>query len=439
MNYFWVNVGVSFKEVLQEGFLWAPAPYINDKKKLVSSAGWKHVPEMKKGDIVFCNKDKTLIYVGVVKEDGYSALRPDSRKFDAWKRDGYKVEIDVFKLIGGVSTDTFKDFFYRSFNDNCDPKVINSKGDFCEQYLAKLPEEAGIYLLSLIEVYRDQVVKASETLIENDYRSYALPYKAGFSWLLEKENLAVKKVDKTLKEQGWTGIPQEIVSFFVGSPLKKNAETTVTLCVDGKEYVTSVKRRPDGRHKLALTKVKSKLKMSHLIVDTDKVWFERDIEKRRYFYVYTYSIKPSNSVPPKPSLKSKPGSTTRKTNSEARIGQDYFKAAVSEVCKGRCVVTGVKDQTPSILIGSHTKSWADSNDEERMDGHNGLLLAPHIDKLFDRHLISFSESGYMLVSKNLDESVLLAWGINPNKQLLLTPKQHDYMSFHRAKFREKCL
>ena len=46
---------------------------------------------------------------------------------------------------------------------------------------------------------------------------------------------------------------------------------------------------------------------------------------------------------------------------------------------------------PELLIASHIKPWRDSNDEERLDACNGLLLAAHVDKAFDRYLLSFRE------------------------------------------------
>ncbi len=39
-----------------------------------------------------------------------------------------------------------------------------------------------------------------------------------------------------------------------------------------------------------------------------------------------------------------------------------------------------------------------SSNEERLDGHNGLLLTPTIDHLFDRGSISFEKDGKLLVS-----------------------------------------
>lgn len=55
-----------------------------------------------------------------------------------------------------------------------------------------------------------------------------------------------------------------------------------------------------------------------------------------------------------------------------------------------CALTGLA--APEMLVGSHIKPWRESSNEERLDPMNGLLLAAHADKLFDRYLMSFEES-----------------------------------------------
>jgi putative restriction endonuclease len=52
----------------------------------------------------------------------------------------------------------------------------------------------------------------------------------------------------------------------------------------------------------------------------------------------------------------------------------------------------------SIYAPVHCKPWRDSNNEERLNGENGLLLTPTIDHLFDRGFISFEDSGALIVS-----------------------------------------
>jgi len=123
------------------------------------------------------------------------------------------------------------------------------------------------------------------------------------------------------------------------------------------------------------------------------------------------------------------GATAIQQLTQARRGQGVFKSNVRLNERG-CRVTGVTD--PSLLIASHIKPWKDSNDFEKLDGANGLLLAPHIDRLFDKGLISFSDNGDLLIATRLDKNVLAAWGIAENINVgCFSEKQAGYLSYHR--------
>jgi hypothetical protein len=80
---------------------------------------------------------------------------------------------------------------------------------------------------------------------------------------------------------------------------------------------------------------------------------------------------------------------------KSRNGQGLFKDRLKEIELG-CRITGLTDV--KYLIASHIKPWAKSNDFEKLDGNNGLLLSPHIDKLFDSGYISFEDRGSMILS-----------------------------------------
>ncbi|EPK9867649.1 MULTISPECIES: HNH endonuclease signature motif containing protein [Serratia] len=54
-------------------------------------------------------------------------------------------------------------------------------------------------------------------------------------------------------------------------------------------------------------------------------------------------------------------------------------------------MTGVAVE--SILTASHIVAWSISDEKEKVDPFNGLPLIPNLDKLFDRGMISFSDSG----------------------------------------------
>ena len=66
----------------------------------------------------------------------------------------------------------------------------------------------------------------------------------------------------------------------------------------------------------------------------------------------------------------------------------------------KCSVTGVG--ITKILIGSHIVPWRDSNDDERLDVDNGIILTPNLDGLFDRYLIPFEDSGKIIISSKRD-------------------------------------
>lgn len=112
---------------------------------------------------------------------------------------------------------------------------------------------------------------------------------------------------------------------------------------------------------------------------------------------------------------------------QARIGQGLYRTRVSQI-EPTCRVTGITD--PRFLIASHIKPWAKSDNSERIDGNNGLLLAPHIDHLFDKGYISFTDEGEILKSSSLDKMVL-AWLENPIMPTPLNTKQCSYMEYHR--------
>lgn len=68
----------------------------------------------------------------------------------------------------------------------------------------------------------------------------------------------------------------------------------------------------------------------------------------------------------------------------------------------------------------------------KISGCNGLLLAPHIDHLFDRGLISFSDNGDLLVSTQLDRAVLAKWGVPEILNVgVFNGDQAVFLDYHR--------
>ena len=115
---------------------------------------------------------------------------------------------------------------------------------------------------------------------------------------------------------------------------------------------------------------------------------------------------------------------------KARVGQGLFRSLV-ELREPACRLTAVTEKR--LLRASHIKPWAKSTNAEKLDGDNGLLLAPHVDLLFDRGLITFQDDGCLLVSPRLSPDVLAAWALSPPKvPRRLSVQQAAYMDYHRA-------
>ncbi|AVC42745.1 HNH endonuclease [Achromobacter xylosoxidans] len=114
---------------------------------------------------------------------------------------------------------------------------------------------------------------------------------------------------------------------------------------------------------------------------------------------------------------------------QARIGQGTYRKNVIAV-ESQCRVTGMANV--ELLIASHIKPWRQSSNQERLDGNNGLLLSPHVDKLFDAGWISFSDQGDLLVGNDGVRNALLVWGINPDSNVgQFNEDQKRYLAYHR--------
>lgn len=121
---------------------------------------------------------------------------------------------------------------------------------------------------------------------------------------------------------------------------------------------------------------------------------------------------------------------------EARVGQGYFRNEVERI-ETKCRVTGL--QNKSFLIASHIKPWRNSTNAERLDGHNGFLLSPHVDKLFDKGFISFNDNGKILLANSKELAPILnTWGLNLNSNVgSFTKKQKFFLSYHRDEIHKK--
>ncbi|HXF08054.1 MAG TPA: HNH endonuclease [Candidatus Acidoferrales bacterium] len=114
-----------------------------------------------------------------------------------------------------------------------------------------------------------------------------------------------------------------------------------------------------------------------------------------------------------------------------RRGQALFRQGLLDYWGGRCAISGL--DVPQLLRASHAKPWKDATDAERLDVHNGLLLAAHLDAAFDQGFIAFDATGRIEISPALPASAVAILGLNPSLRLTRLSAAHaPYLAWHRA-------
>jgi putative restriction endonuclease len=119
----------------------------------------------------------------------------------------------------------------------------------------------------------------------------------------------------------------------------------------------------------------------------------------------------------------------------ARRGQGRFRENESHI-ETACRITKVDD--PKILVASHIKPWrACENTREKLDGNNGLLLTPTMDRLFDHRYMTFRNDGTAVLSGKIASETYVRIGIDPEKPLNVgkfNKEQCRYLEYHQSIF-----
>lgn len=148
------------------------------------------------------------------------------------------------------------------------------------------------------------------------------------------------------------------------------------------------------------------------------------IADKKTALVYTYGRKGEKNVLPKETSKVE---EIRK----ARIGQGKYREKLLMECPF-CPITMINDER--LLIASHIKPWAVSNDSEKIDSKNGFMLSPLYDRLFDRGFITFTDDRKVKISNWLSPQNIARIGIKQNQFFQMLPmddKRKSYLKFHR--------
>ena len=120
--------------------------------------------------------------------------------------------------------------------------------------------------------------------------------------------------------------------------------------------------------------------------------------------------------------------TEKKAIVLSRIGQGYFRKELINYW-GCCSVSSFPSTW--MLVASHIKPWRNSNNEERLDVYNGLLLLPNLDKLFDKGYMSFDASGHVIYSKLLSKEDKRILHLPDDLKLrTISPNHLPYLKYH---------
>ncbi len=141
--------------------------------------------------------------------------------------------------------------------------------------------------------------------------------------------------------------------------------------------------------------------------------------------LYNSILKDESSVMVSPTI----DVTEKEAIIKSRIGQGLFRQKLIDYWHG-CSVT--QCQTQSILLASHICPWHKSNNTQRLDVFNGLLLIPNLDKLFDKGYISFDNKGRIIQSTFLPQNEYSLLGVRQNMRLAHIESGHlPYLKYHR--------
>lgn len=121
--------------------------------------------------------------------------------------------------------------------------------------------------------------------------------------------------------------------------------------------------------------------------------------------------------------------TERTALTRARVGQGLFRERLISYWHG-CSISAYSRY--DLLVASHIKPWRDSNNLQRLDVYNGLLLLPNFDKLFDKGYVSFGDNGKIIFSRYFPAEDRVLLGVDDSLCLVQVDGCHKpYLRYHR--------
>ena len=161
-----------------------------------------------------------------------------------------------------------------------------------------------------------------------------------------------------------------------------------------------------------------------LFVDFDAIW-----QKESQPVVFSYGKKKGTAEEAPEPISKKEEAKSQELR-RARYGQGKYREQLLEQCR-YCPFTMIADER--LLIASHIKPWAASNDSEKVDPYNGYMLSPLYDKLFDKGFITFTEDRRVILSDFISPYTWKQINLKNNtfvKAMQMDDKRVKYLNFH---------
>lgn len=127
-------------------------------------------------------------------------------------------------------------------------------------------------------------------------------------------------------------------------------------------------------------------------------------------------------------------STEREAIVKSRVGQGIFRDKLISRYSN-CMICGISNER--LLRASHIKDWSKSNDDERLDSDNGLLLCAQHDALFDNGLVYFDQEGKIVMSEYLSFEDRKILGLDENIVIDMNESTKEYMAWHERDVKKK--
>lgn len=372
MAFWWVNHKQTYSAEVGGGYIWSPKTNIKGRKNQT----YINLTLTQPGDVVISYAGGLIKAIGLVKALCKEAEKPVEfgSAGDSWSHTGWEVLIDWELLEKPIRPKDHLELIAPLLPSKHSPLRANLDGNQgC--YLAGISEDLGNLILSLTPEVK---LRAATPRPAWNVRIFDDQEEGYLAWIEENPSGFVANMDKAKSMKQYPMI-HSAGDAAVSKDKRGNFTTNAyfKICsTDLRELKNYLKHK---YHRFTYC-----MKCFETLEEQRELDEEAAIEE----------------------IQHSPLTVTQKEQLvKSRRGQGLFRSRLEQI-EPACRVTGVTNK--ALLIASHIKPWSESNNAERLDGQNGLLLSPHIDKLFDRGWITFTDSGDLLCAEPSIEQALCA-------------------------------